>query len=312
MALIFLLITFIGTPNSLYGGFWGWLTNPFGLRKTGKEATEKISEDMKNAPEEMQEESLKGSGNIFKAANVLSKALEGMDITGVRTLLKENESLREDLAIITDQYTRVSGEVVSNISKDTKVRICVEQYKGSHRVTTWIDDPGNWNWKNRRFNPKDIDLGIDYKNLFIESFARGSLAYNNLILAIQNKASASTINKYRDRFHETTSSHLKMRIDEKINEFLENGALISEPDEQAIDIQSKFMSVGDHTIFILVTPERADRNGRWGLRGSFITIDSNGYQEKFMEFDVDSDMDEYKNHILGKSLKPIKATICIR
>jgi hypothetical protein len=91
-------------------------------------------------------------------------------------------------------------------------------------------------------------------------------------------------------------------------DFLKTAAIIPAPAERNIQLHSQLLHLGEHTIYVQVTPEKPDRQKRWSLRGRITSKAPNEPVEVLKEFDVDSDL--YPQHRMGTSL-PVRAAFIV-
>ena len=258
--------------------------------------------------------------NIENAAKELNQGLTNLDPVALNKLLSENTLLRNQLKILGSQINGLTtGEGVIHL-KGKKLQLRVIQYTGTHRLNGWVDNGENWNWKNRRFNDKDIRLVLDDLNIWKRTYNAKDpnklyTQHSNIrTMHSQAKHDVSITGCFRvadqpryEEFALALASEYQSEVDRLFTEYLKTAALIPGPDTRTIDLHDQLLTLGDHTVSIEVTPIATDKNNRWSLRGQIITTNAQGKEDVLKEFDIDSDL--YNNHQLNTPLPAVNALI---
>ena len=248
----------------------------------------------------------KGTKNLEEGLAKAKQALENFDLTGNKELIRTNHALRAQIDDLTRRLLSLPGGDAVVVLPDRRIVFEVVTYTGSLRLVAYIDSPTNWFWR-RRLHDTNVTLNLNYPGLLIDT-TRASLNRQGgwakaLAAGIDENTELKITPKKVGRLY-------KEAVDNAFAEFLRIGALIPGPDDRHMEIQSSFLTTGEHVVVVQITPEKADRNGRWSFRGRIVSVSPDGHREKIKEFDVDSD--QYPKHRTGTEIEPVHVFLKVK
>lgn len=238
-------------------------------------------------------------------ASKLAQGMDQFDIGGIKELVRTNTALREQLfALKTRLESLPAGDTVV-VLQNRKIQFQIAHYTGSLRIQGSIDSQTNWFWT-KRLHDTNVVLNINYRNVLVDGLDDNARRAG--IHPLHRPRNANLGNLMVNA--ELTTKIYEKAVNNTFNEFLQSSPLIPAPDERHMDLQSSFLTPGDHTVLISIIPLASDRNKRWSLRGRIVSIAPDGYVEKIKEFDVDSDL--YPNQKLGIEIPQVRAFLRIK
>lgn len=239
-------------------------------------------------------------------------ALAGIDPMALKSLIATNEANRKTIETLKQKLINLSGGSGVIILQSHRLRIRVIQYTGAFRINAWCDNEKNWFWKDKSLDDRDVKLPIDYNKVFED--ARNAHSLQNMPPMIPGPnpftlyppALLAWMNS-RDIF----ANAYQQAVEAAFSSYLATAAIIPTPkDNDAVDLQSQLLTLGDHIITVRITPVARDRVNRWAFRGELISLSADNTVERIKEFDVDSS--EYPNQAMQSPLPDISLQITVQ
>lgn len=240
---------------------------------------------------------------IERGAEALGAGLRDIDPVGLKQLLDENATLRENLDNIRRAANGLSlGQGVITL-RERRLALRVPHNTGSFTVTAWVDDRQNWSWQDRRFVDQALVLPINDS----EYFVRDCVANFNPASGRNEAVCRGQYQHWAENVWGTIQRHTAGEVARAFQQFLRSAPLSPGPDTSLIEIGEARMTEGDHTISFEVTPVGGDSNGRWSFRGQLVVISANGSESVIKEFDLLSE--RFPGHSLNSPLPLVTASI---
>lgn len=216
--------------------------------------------------------------NIKDGADSISKGMTDMshlDPIGLNKLLKDNEDLRKTADELRKRIQEVDGVASVHVGPGSEVRLEITGYKGRLRISGWVDNERN----------KFIDNRV--------------LLLNEKPFVLDKKWSDIS-QVYRDEPWQRKDEIMAQMAQESLNKYLADPFVPPSGDLRVHVISRRFLTGGDHSVLLLVTPEALDSHGQWELEYKMYVQTVNS-QDTVTVGRMDSQSSKYE---LGKVLAP--------
>jgi hypothetical protein len=245
--------------------------------------------------------------DIKESSKRLAEGLNNLDPVGLKTLLKQNASLRDSINLLSDSlspYKITSAEIVL---QGQNLKFEIPLYSGEFTINAWIDSKSNWILKDRTLTNLSHKLALDKGNDYA-----GRL-YNKLPKELRSDKGIIRIKKkdyVRDQRSERKAYDEAMKVAQlSFIDYLKNGPRIPPNDvlkktnAVEIDLNQSLRTVGLRRVVLEITPIGLDASSNWSLRGRLTTNAANGDIKILKTLDVSNSL--YPSHKIGTSIEPI-------
>lgn len=212
--------------------------------------------------------------------------LSKLDPAGIRGLVENNDSLRQQLSSLNTQLSEVGlGTGVFEL-RDKRLYLEIASYRGSFRLNSWIDKPESWVISDRELPDQALSLATYgmTRDALNQATARhsdslgGSISWTGLHEAGQRACA------------EVAEGALKKLLDKSI---------CGSAGPVSIALNEQFLSPGDHSIFVQVVPVSQDIS-TWSIVGRIVAVAPNGTRDIVKDFEWSSR--QFSNHVFGAAL----------
>lgn len=177
-----------------------------------------------------------GAESISKGMSDLSK----LDPIALNKLLKENEELRQTAELLRKKLQEVDGVASVHVGQGSEVIFEITGYKGRLRLSGWVDNERNKFIDNRVLLLIEKPFVLDRSWSYISGWY-APLPYQEKDVKMAEVAQAS------------------------FDKYLADPFVPPSTDMRLHSVDRRFLSSGQHSILLQVTPEALDKNGQWEL-----------------------------------------------
>jgi hypothetical protein len=181
--------------------------------------------------------------NIQQGAESLSKGmtdLSNIDPIALNKLLKANDELRKTAEQLRSKLQEVDGVGTMYVGPGSEVSFEITGYKGRLRISGWVDQDRNKFMDNRVLELLENPFVLD------KSWAQVSAEYSYASWQEKNAAMAKVA---QDSF----------------NKYLANPFVPPSVDMRVHAIDRRFLTSGQHSVMLQITPEALDKYGQWEI-----------------------------------------------
>ncbi len=249
----------------------------------------------------------KATTSLHDASTNIRQGLEGgaekIDPAGIKKLLAENETLRQnllDLQVRTSSFTPNDGLIkLSNL----RLILRVAEYTGDFVLNSWIDDKIKWIHHDRLLNAANAariaagtSLGVNMETAF-RGYCMGTHTGCNPLTSAENVWGA------QNYFYQNS-------VVPQFNALV--AAAVDAENKRSIDLQQQ-IPPGRHWLTVEITPvAKAAGSNDWFIRWQLVQIFADHSEHVLKEADASSSLPGLANHPLGTPLKalavPVDAT----